>query len=73
MAAAAFALQDVLRCPQCRGPLRTVPDTAPPALACTCGLRVPIRDGIPRFVQEHLIEGRPVAGWVFAENPMSSS
>ena len=28
---------------------------------------------IPRFVQEHLIEGRPVAQWVFAENPLSTS
>jgi (2Fe-2S) ferredoxin len=26
---------------------------------------------IPRFVQEHLIEGRPVAEWVFAHNPLS--
>ena len=25
---------------------------------------------IPRFVQEHLIEGRPVAEWVFAGNPL---
>jgi (2Fe-2S) ferredoxin len=25
-------------------------------------------DRIPRFVQEHLIEGRPVREWVFAEN-----
>ncbi len=25
---------------------------------------------IPRFVQEHLIEGRPVAEWVFANNPI---
>jgi (2Fe-2S) ferredoxin len=27
---------------------------------------------IPRFVQEHLIEGRPVAEWVFAENPLAA-
>jgi (2Fe-2S) ferredoxin len=25
---------------------------------------------IPRFVQEHLIEGRPVEEWVFARNPI---
>jgi len=25
---------------------------------------------IPQFVQQHLIEGRPVAEWVFAENPL---
>jgi (2Fe-2S) ferredoxin len=27
-------------------------------------------DRIPRFVQEHLVEGRPVAEWVFAANPL---
>ena len=27
-------------------------------------------DRIPRFVQEHLVEGRPVAEWVFANNPL---
>jgi (2Fe-2S) ferredoxin len=26
---------------------------------------------IPRFVQEHLVEGKPVTEWVFAENPLS--
>ncbi len=25
---------------------------------------------IPRFVQEHLIEGRPVEEWIFARNPL---
>lgn len=25
---------------------------------------------IPRFVQEHLVEGRPVAEWVFATGPL---
>src|SRR6516164_8239794 len=25
---------------------------------------------IPRFVQEHLVEGKPVADWVFAGNPL---
>jgi (2Fe-2S) ferredoxin len=25
---------------------------------------------IPRFVQEHLVEGRPVEEWVFARNPI---
>jgi (2Fe-2S) ferredoxin len=28
-------------------------------------------DRIPRFVQQHLIEGRPVEEWVFARNPLS--
>ncbi|MBO0697052.1 MAG: (2Fe-2S) ferredoxin domain-containing protein [Zavarzinella sp.] len=27
-------------------------------------------DRIPLFVQQHLIEGQPVAEWVFAENPL---
>ena len=26
---------------------------------------------IPRFIQEHLTEGKPIAEWVFAENPLS--
>jgi (2Fe-2S) ferredoxin len=27
-------------------------------------------DCIPRFVKEHLVEGRPVQEWVFARNPL---
>ena len=27
-------------------------------------------DRIPRFVQEHLVDGRPVADWIFARNPL---
>jgi (2Fe-2S) ferredoxin len=27
-------------------------------------------DRIPRFVQEHLIEGKPVEEWIFANNPL---
>ena len=27
-------------------------------------------DRIPLFVQQHLIDGKPVAEWVFAENPL---
>jgi (2Fe-2S) ferredoxin len=27
-------------------------------------------DRIPRFVREHLIEGRPVREWIFADNPL---
>lgn len=26
---------------------------------------------IPRFVYEHLIEGRPIREWIFADNPLS--
>jgi (2Fe-2S) ferredoxin len=28
-------------------------------------------DRIPQFVQQHLIEGRPVEEWVFARNPLA--
>lgn len=27
---------------------------------------------IPRFVREHLVEGKPVAEWIFANNPLPS-
>jgi (2Fe-2S) ferredoxin len=27
-------------------------------------------DRIPRFVQEHLVEGRPIDEWIFARNPI---
>jgi (2Fe-2S) ferredoxin len=27
---------------------------------------------IPQFVQQHLVEGRPIQEWVFAENPLST-
>ena len=26
---------------------------------------------IPRFVQEHLVEGKPITEWIFAHNPLS--
>ena len=29
-------------------------------------------DRIPRFVQEHLIDGKPIDEWVFARNPLPS-
>jgi (2Fe-2S) ferredoxin len=28
-------------------------------------------DRVPRLVQEHLIEGRPVEEWIFARNPLN--
>jgi (2Fe-2S) ferredoxin len=28
-------------------------------------------DRVPRFVQEHLVEGRPIVEWIFARNPMT--
>jgi (2Fe-2S) ferredoxin len=27
-------------------------------------------DRIPRFVREHLVEGRPIEEWIFARNPL---
>ena len=27
-------------------------------------------DRIPRFVQEHLVDGKPVEEWIFARNPL---
>ncbi len=27
-------------------------------------------DRIPRFVQEHLIDGKPIEEWIFARNPL---
>ena len=29
------------------------------------------KDRIPRFVQEHLVEGKPIEEWIFARNPLS--
>ncbi|AMV26366.1 Ferredoxin, 2Fe-2S [Gemmata sp. SH-PL17] len=30
-------------------------------------------DRIPRFVQEHLVEGRPIEEWIFARNPLPNT
>ncbi|MBV9124706.1 MAG: (2Fe-2S) ferredoxin domain-containing protein [Planctomycetes bacterium] len=30
-------------------------------------------DRIPRLVQQHLVEGRPMEEWIFANNPLTSS
>src|SRR5438552_10369094 len=30
-------------------------------------------DRIPRFVQEHLVEGKPIHEWIFAENPLAKA
>jgi (2Fe-2S) ferredoxin len=29
-------------------------------------------DRIPRFVQEHLVDGKPIEEWIFARNPLPS-
>jgi (2Fe-2S) ferredoxin len=29
-------------------------------------------DRIPRFVQEHLVEGKPIEEWIFARNPLTN-
>jgi uncharacterized protein YbaR (Trm112 family) len=44
-------LMDILACPRCHGSLSPQPsEQAPTELVCTeasCGLRFPVRDGIP--------------------------
>ena len=30
-------------------------------------------DRVPRFVQEHLLDGHPIEDWVFARNPLPNS
>ena len=30
-------------------------------------------DRIPRFVQEHLVDGNPIEDWVFARNPLPNT
>lgn len=30
-------------------------------------------DRIPRFVQEHLVDGKPIEEWIFARNPLPSN
>jgi (2Fe-2S) ferredoxin len=30
-------------------------------------------DRIPRFVQEHLVDGKPIEEWIFARNPLPRS
>jgi len=30
-------------------------------------------DRVPRFVKEHLVEGRPIREWIFAEHPIAST
>src|SRR5262249_8545116 len=35
-----------------------------------CGMTA---DRIPRFVQEHLVEGRPIEEWIFARNPLPNA
>jgi (2Fe-2S) ferredoxin len=29
-------------------------------------------DRIPRFVQEHMLEGKPIAEWIFARGPLTT-
>ena len=30
-------------------------------------------DRVPRFVQEHLVEGKPIEEWIFARNPLPNN
>jgi len=39
-----------------------------PEGTCYAGLTA---DRVPRFVQEHLVDGRPIEEWIFARNPLS--
>ena len=51
-------------CPWCHGPTMVVyPDGT-----WYHGMTA---DRIPTFVRQHLIEGRPVEEWVFANNPLN--
>lgn len=54
----------IMQCPACGGSLRDVAD--PPSLVCTeCGLRYPVREGIPVMLEEEATpsgEGDPGAG-----------
>jgi len=45
------ALLEIMQCPSCTGTL--VEQVEPPSLVCTgCGLRYPVRDGIPVMLIE---------------------
>lgn len=47
-------LMEILRCPQCKGPLQE--EASPAGFSCaTCRVRFPVVDGIPNFVPAHAI------------------
>jgi uncharacterized protein len=54
-------LLEIIVCPACHGDLRQVPDAAHPSgLHCTnesCGLRYPVRDGIPVLLVDEADRG----------------
>ena len=54
-------LLEIVACPNCRSALKPVPDAeAPSELRCThdeCGLRYPVRDGVPVLLIEEVVDG----------------
>lgn len=57
-------LIDILACPACKGPL-TQAENEPGLLCRPCGLRFPVRDGIPVLLTD---EAESVAGRLTTEN-----
>ena len=47
-------LMDILVCPACRGDLR---EEAPELVCTRCGLRYPVRDGIPIMLVDEATKG----------------
>ena len=49
-------LMDVLVCPSCRGAVELRTDDDREVIACTvCGLRYPVRDGLPVMLVEEAV------------------
>ena len=54
-------LLEIVACPNCRSSLTPVPDAeSPTELRCThdeCGLRYPVRDGVPVLLVDEALDG----------------
>ena len=57
-------LIDILACPACKGPLTQV-ENGPGLLCGPCGLRFPVRDGIPVLLTD---EAKSIADRLTTEN-----